>query len=185
MWWVVRCVFASSGIRNGMREVSARNHIHKKQLTIAGIDSVERCGSVWAGGQVSACRRWLSSSTTDESHDDFKPQYKGEVPKSISDVVDSDVKAHGVFVYMKGVPEAPMCGFSNMACRILDAYEVEYGSRDVLADADLREGIKKYTHWPTIPQIFIGGEFVGGCDILMEMHQNGELKQALQSLKSD
>jgi len=168
-----------------MREVSARNHIHKKQLTIAGIDSVERCGSVWAGGQVSACRRWLSSSTTDESHDDFKPQYKGEVPKSISDVVDSDVKAHGVFVYMKGVPEAPMCGFSNMACRILDAYEVEYGSRDVLADADLREGIKKYTHWPTIPQIFIGGEFVGGCDILMEMHQNGELKQALQSLKSD
>jgi monothiol glutaredoxin len=154
-------------------------------MNIAGIDSVERYSSIRAGGQVGTFRRWNSSNPTDETHDDFKPQYKGEAPKSISELVDSDVKAHGVFVYMKGIPEAPMCGFSNMACRILDAYEVEYGSRDVLADPDLREGIKKYTHWPTIPQIFIGGEFVGGCDILMEMHQNGELKQALQGLKAD
>jgi monothiol glutaredoxin len=79
---------------------------------------------------------------------------------------------------MKGVPEAPMCGFSSMACRILDAYGVDYGSRNVLEDPELREGIKKFTHWPTIPQIFIKGEFVGGSDILMQMHQKGELEEA-------
>eukprot|EP00890_Picochlorum_soloecismus_P002169 jgi/Picsp_1/2953/NSC_01177-R1_monothiol glutaredoxin-s15 len=167
-----------------LRSLRASSRVLSR-LETCGIDSVERCSGVLAGGQVNACRRWQSGNPTDETHDDFKPQYKGEAPKSVSDLVDSDVKAHGVFVYMKGVPEAPMCGFSNMACRILDAYEVEYGSRDVLADPDLREGIKKYTHWPTIPQIFIGGEFVGGCDILMEMHQNGELQQALQVVKAD
>ena len=79
---------------------------------------------------------------------------------------------------MKGIPEAPMCGFSNMACRILDAYGVDYGSRNVLEDPELREGIQKFTHWPTIPQIFIKGEFVGGSDILMQMHQKGELEEA-------
>jgi monothiol glutaredoxin len=78
-----------------------------------------------------------------------------------------------------------MCGFSNMACRILDAYEVEYGSRDVLADPDVREGVKAFTHWPTIPQIFIGGEFVGGSDILMQMHQSGELQKQLEKLAAN
>ena len=81
---------------------------------------------------------------------------------------------------MKGIPEAPMCGFSNMACRILDAYGVDYGSRNVLEDPELREGVKKYTHWPTIPQVFIKGEFVGGSDILLQMHQKGELEEAFK-----
>lgn len=73
-----------------------------------------------------------------------------------------------------------MCGFSSMAVRILDAYGVQYGSRNVLADPDVRDGIKQYTSWPTIPQVFIGGEFVGGSDILLSMHQSGELKDALE-----
>ena len=119
------------------------------------------------------------SNTSDEgTHDDFKPQYKGEAPSSVAELVEKDVKGHDVFIYMKGIPEAPMCGFSNMACRILDAYDVEYGSRNVLEDPELREGIKKVTHWPTIPQIFIKGEFVGGSDILLQMHQKGELEKA-------
>lgn len=74
-----------------------------------------------------------------------------------------------------------MCGFSNMACKILDAYGVKYGSGNVLADAELREGIKTFTQWPTIPQIFIDGEFIGGADIMMSMHQNGELEKVRAS----
>lgn len=128
----------------------------------------------WASG-----RTWSNVAGDGDTHDDFKPQFKGDAPSNIADMIESDVKSQKVFVYMKGVPEAPMCGFSNMACRILDAYGVKYGSRDVLVDPELREGIKKHTHWPTIPQIFIDGEFVGGSDILMQMHQNGELHDAL------
>ena len=70
-----------------------------------------------------------------------------------------------------------------MACRILDAYGVPYGSRNVLADPEVREGVKKFTEWPTIPQVFVAGEFVGGADILMSMHQSGELEKALGKLK--
>jgi len=76
---------------------------------------------------------------------------------------------------MKGTPNAPQCGFSNAVCRVLDAYSVTYGSSNVLADPELRDGIKSYTGWPTIPQVFVDGEFVGGCDVLLQMHQEGEL----------
>jgi monothiol glutaredoxin len=82
---------------------------------------------------------------------------------------------------MKGTPDAPMCGFSNTACRILDAYEVEYASSNVLADEELREGIKTFSQWPTIPQVYLNGEFIGGSDILMSMHKSGELEKLLQS----
>ena len=91
-------------------------------------------------------------------------------------VITRDVAEHKVFVYMKGVPDMPQCGFSNMVCRVLDAYGIRYGSRNVLEDPEIRQGIKDFTEWPTIPQVFMDGEFVGGSDILMEMHQNGELK---------
>ena len=115
------------------------------------------------------------------SHSDFATQYKAKGDQlSVNDVIDTDVSKNKVFVYMKGVPEAPQCGFSNMVCRILDAYEVEYGSRNVLEDPEIRQGIKDYTQWPTIPQVFMDGEFVGGCDILMEMHKSGELEDALK-----
>lgn len=76
-----------------------------------------------------------------------------------------------------------MCGFSNMACRILDAYGLKYGSSNVLADAGVREGIKKFTDWPTIPQVFVKGEFVGGSDVLMEMHNSGELGKLVESMQ--
>ncbi|CAG9462325.1 unnamed protein product [Pedinophyceae sp. YPF-701] len=76
---------------------------------------------------------------------------------------------------MKGTPDAPQCGFSNAVCRVLDAYGVKYGSRNVLLDDGIREGIKQYTNWPTIPQVFVDGEFIGGCDILLQLHNSGEL----------
>lgn len=123
--------------------------------------------------------RALKTSSGEDSHDDFKPQIKGSASKSVSEQIEEDISQSSVFIYMKGVPQAPMCGFSNMACRILDAYEVKYGFRDVLSDPELREGVKQFTSWPTIPQVFIKGEFVGGSDILYQMHQSGELKGKL------
>ncbi|KAL6769680.1 GRX5 [Auxenochlorella protothecoides x Auxenochlorella symbiontica] len=122
--------------------------------------------------------RPLSFST--DTHEDFQPQTKGDASKSVAEQIKEDVTKHVVFIYMKGQPERPMCGFSNMACRILDLHSVPYGSRDVLSDPDLREGIKQFTHWPTIPQIFVKGEFIGGSDILYQMHQSGELETQLK-----
>lgn len=83
---------------------------------------------------------------------------------------------------MKGNPEAPRCGFSNAVVQILRMHGVQYDSHDVLQNDEIRQGIKDFTNWPTIPQVFIKGEFVGGCDILMQMHQNGELVEELKKV---
>ena len=92
-----------------------------------------------------------------------------------SDSLGKLVKEDKVVVFMKGVPAAPKCGFSNAVVQVLRMHNVPFTSHNVLDSDELRQGIKDYTTWPTIPQIFIDGEFVGGCDILLEKHQNGEL----------
>jgi monothiol glutaredoxin len=96
----------------------------------------------------------------------------------MSDVIDEierEVKAHPVVVYMKGTPRFPMCGFSAATVEVLDELGVPYKAVDILAEAPKREAVKAYTKWPTIPQVFVGGKFVGGCDIVREMHAKGEL----------
>jgi len=90
------------------------------------------------------------------------------------------VKKNKVVVFMKGIPEEPRCGFSNAVVQILRMHGVTYDAHDVLKDEELRQGIKDFSTWPTIPQVFINGEFVGGCDILLEMHKNGELIEELK-----
>ncbi len=99
---------------------------------------------------------------------------------SVHDIIDQQVKSHPVVLYMKGSPDFPQCGFSANAVKILKACGVNeiYGV-DVLQDPDIRQGIKEYANWPTIPQLYIKGEFVGGSDIMTELYQNGELKQML------
>ncbi|KAJ6630898.1 Glutaredoxin-related protein 5, mitochondrial [Pseudolycoriella hygida] len=92
------------------------------------------------------------------------------------------VKNNKVVVFMKGVPEAPRCGFSNAVVQIMRMHGVTYDSHNVLDNEAIRQGIKDYTNWPTIPQIFINGEFVGGCDIMLQMHQNGELVEELKKV---
>lgn len=88
-----------------------------------------------------------------------------------------------VVVFMKGTPDAPRCGFSNAVCQILRFHGVnDFGSFNVLADDEIREGIKQHTSWPTIPQVFFNGEFLGGCDIMLDMHKNGELIDELQKV---
>lgn len=92
------------------------------------------------------------------------------------------VKNNKVVVFMKGIPDAPKCGFSNAVVQILRMHGVNYDSHDVLENDSIRQGIKDFTNWPTIPQVFINGEFVGGCDILLQMHQNGELIDELKKV---
>ena len=100
---------------------------------------------------------------------------------SIQDKIREQVKGHPVVLYMKGTPQFPQCGFSATAAEILKRCGVtDYFSVNVLADADVRQGIKEYANWPTIPQLYVNGEFVGGCDIMREMYASGELQQMLE-----
>ncbi|GGA07457.1 glutaredoxin [Blastomonas marina] len=93
--------------------------------------------------------------------------------------IEDVVKSHDVVLFMKGTPLFPQCGFSSRACAILDHCKVEFESVDVLQDMEIRQGIKAYSDWPTIPQLYVKGEFVGGSDIMMEMFEAGELQQML------
>ena len=96
---------------------------------------------------------------------------------------DGLVNANKVVVFMKGDPSAPRCGFSNAVVQVLRMHGVDnYDSHDVLSDQELRQGIKDYSQWPTIPQVYFNGEFVGGCDILIDMHQKGELIDELKKI---
>ena len=94
--------------------------------------------------------------------------------------IENEIKSNPIVIYMKGTPQAPLCGFSAKSVQILQSYNLPIKSHDILASEELRQGIKEFTNWPTLPQIFINGEFVGGCDILTEMHENGELAGLLK-----
>jgi monothiol glutaredoxin len=98
----------------------------------------------------------------------------------IEQFIDNEVKSNDVVVFMKGTPQFPMCGFSGQVVQILDYIGVPYKGINVLESDDLRQGIKAYAQWPTIPQLYVKGEFVGGCDIIREMFQAGELQTLLK-----
>ncbi|MEE2930042.1 MAG: Grx4 family monothiol glutaredoxin [Pseudomonadota bacterium] len=91
--------------------------------------------------------------------------------------IDNAVKGNDVLLFMKGTPTFPQCGFSSVVVQVLDYLGVEYQAVNVLENQDVREGIKAYSDWPTIPQLYVKGEFVGGCDIVKEMFEAGELKE--------
>ena len=99
--------------------------------------------------------------------------------EDVTTFIDTTIKGHDVVLFMKGTPEQPRCGFSSLVVQVLDHLGVEYVGIDVLQDDQLREGIKIYSDWPTIPQLYVKGEFLGGADIVREMYQSGELKTAL------
>ncbi|MBU3731961.1 MAG: Grx4 family monothiol glutaredoxin [Beijerinckiaceae bacterium] len=96
---------------------------------------------------------------------------------SIQDDIKTTVTENPVVLFMKGTPQFPMCGFSGQVVQILDYLGVPYKGVNVLDNQDVREGIKTYSNWPTIPQLYVKGEFIGGCDIVREMFQSGELQQ--------
>ena len=100
---------------------------------------------------------------------------------SVQDTIRQQVTTHSVVLYMKGTPQMPQCGFSAMAVQALNACGVsEFFSVNVLADPAIRQGIKEFANWPTIPQLYVNGEFVGGSDIMREMYQAGELQKLLE-----
>ena len=100
---------------------------------------------------------------------------------TINDRISSQIKDNKIVLYMKGTPDAPMCGFSATVVQILEACGVEdVATVNVLEDDEIRKGIKDFSNWPTIPQLYVGGEFVGGADILKEMYQAGELQELLK-----
>ena len=99
---------------------------------------------------------------------------------SIQDTIRQQVTGHKVVLYMKGSPQQPMCGFSATASQLLKmSGAADLFTVDVLQDPEIREGIKQYANWPTIPQLYVNGEFVGGCDIMREMYQSGELQKLI------
>ena len=95
--------------------------------------------------------------------------------------IQNDIEANPVVLYMKGTPVFPQCGFSAQVVQVLSLVGVKFKAFDVLADDQLRQGIKEFSNWPTVPQLYVKGEFVGGCDIVREMYQSGELAELLKA----
>ncbi|GDX82271.1 hypothetical protein LBMAG42_40820 [Deltaproteobacteria bacterium] len=110
-----------------------------------------------------------------EPEEAASPRGDRPVPEYVAELI----KAHKVVLFMKGTPDAPSCGFSASASSILRGYGQPFHTFDVLVDGDVREGVKQFSNWPTIPQVFINGEFVGGSDILKQLHESGDLKTML------
>ena len=99
----------------------------------------------------------------------------------IEQFIANEVKGNDVVLFMKGTPQFPQCGFSGQVVQILDHLGVSYKGLNVLESSELRDGIKAYSNWPTIPQLYVKGEFVGGCDIIREMYSTGELRELLSN----
>ena len=129
-----------------------------------------------------------SDSTENQHTPDAAPKtIKFEEPKSargdkeVGEFIESFVKENTIVLFMKGTPSQPLCGFSANAAGILSSYGKPYVTFDVISDQDVREGVKTFSQWPTLPQIYVGGEFLGGSDILSDMHQNGQLKEEIDA----
>lgn len=103
---------------------------------------------------------------------------RGQTP--VNEFIDDLVKKNQIVLFMKGSPTAPQCGFSARAASILLSYGKPLAHFNVLEDGEVREGVKQYSQWPTIPQVYVGGEFLGGSDILAQMHENGELRAEIE-----
>jgi monothiol glutaredoxin len=103
------------------------------------------------------------------------------VAEDIFERIQKQIGGSRVVLYMKGTPALPQCGFSQVTSQILTRLGVEYQTYDVLQDPALREGIKQFSNWPTIPQLYIGGEFVGGCDIVRSMYESGDLQRLIET----
>tara|TARA_A100000164_G_scaffold371254_1_gene398650 strand:- start:406 stop:726 length:321 start_codon:yes stop_codon:yes gene_type:complete len=100
-----------------------------------------------------------------------------ELDEGVKSRIEKEISSNDVVLFMKGTPVFPQCGFSSMVSQVLNHIGVEFKGVDVLAEPTLRDGIKSFSDWPTIPQLYVKGEFIGGCDIVKEMYENGELQE--------
>ena len=99
--------------------------------------------------------------------------------------IEDQIKNNKILLYMKGTPEAPMCGFSAQAVNLLKQHNVNFKSFNIFDDENIRQGVKEYSDWPTFPQLYVNGELVGGCDIMTELHESGELEKILEKAKNN
>eukprot|EP01103_Thecamoeba_quadrilineata_P017171 TRINITY_DN5988_c0_g1_i1.p1 TRINITY_DN5988_c0_g1~~TRINITY_DN5988_c0_g1_i1.p1 ORF type:complete len:146 (+),score=26.49 TRINITY_DN5988_c0_g1_i1:56-493(+) len=112
----------------------------------------------------------------------FNSSSTNAVEESYIKKITQDVKSHPVVVYMKGSPSAPQCGYSGGVARLLESEGVDFFSRDILSDNDLRTTLKKFSNWQTFPQVYLNGDFVGGYDIMVELYKSGELTKMLENM---
>ena len=140
---------------------------------------------VLKGRTTTILTRCMATGST--GHPDFARQVKkSSAPQGLDEVlkiIDGQVKGNDVMLYMKGTPSQPQCGFSSQAVRILNAVGVDFSSVNVLEYPSIRDGIKSYSEWPTLPQLYVKGEFVGGCDIMTGMFTSGDLEKLMRDKK--
>lgn len=105
---------------------------------------------------------------------------KGKTMSTVQERIKKDIETHPVILFMKGSKLMPLCGFSGQVVEVLSGFGIDFETRNVLEDDELRQGIKTYSNWPTLPQLYIKGEFIGGCDIIMQLHEQGELEKLLR-----
>ena len=149
-------------------------------LFVASILSAASCALAFVtpvSSSVGAVQRYTSTSL-EMSDDDV-------IASSTQDKIQALVDDNPVLLFMKGSKLFPQCGFSNSACQILQSYNIDFHSVDVLANEEIRQGVKVFSQWPTIPQLYVCGEFIGGSDIMIEMFQSGELGEMIEKAKAD
>ncbi|HCP44836.1 MAG TPA: Grx4 family monothiol glutaredoxin [Deltaproteobacteria bacterium] len=144
----------------------------KRRLPIVGGDREPRPSEAWTPP--------TSTRATSPAAEPPPPPPPPRTADEVRSEIEEDVKNHPIVLYMKGSERAPQCGFSAAVVDMLQQLAVPFETRDVIADPVLRQVIKDYSDWPTLPQLYLGGEFVGGCDIVREMHEQGELKKAVE-----
>lgn len=151
-----------------------------------GARSLQTFQHMAAVSAVSGVRCFSAKVGSEDSHSDFAPERKAaasvEGDEELTEFLNTAITEHKVLLFMKGVPENPRCGFSAKVVAMLREHNANFSSADVLASDEIREGIKKFSNWPTVPQLYVDGEFIGGCDIVTEMHKNGELEELLNSV---
>lgn len=150
-------------------------------------NSIKKRLPIFGSGQAAPARDAAPSSPAPRSAappPEPEPEpARADVP--VSEFIDELVKTNKIVLFMKGSPAQPQCGFSANASAILRTYGKPLAHFDVLSDPEVRQGIKAYSQWPTIPQVYVNGEFLGGSDILMQMHQAGELKEVIDAAYAD
>eukprot|EP01082_Thalassiosira_pseudonana_P009628 g8581.t1 g8581 contig3:423781-424357(-) len=152
--------------------------------------------SLFIATLLSSCSAFAPSSTSIQRHATpsnvvvigapSHVRHSTQLPMSATnDKIQSLVDENPVLLFMKGSKLFPQCGFSNTACQILQSYNIDFHTVDVLADDEVRQGVKVFSDWPTIPQLYVCGEFIGGSDIMIEMYQSGELGEMIEKAKAD
>lgn len=159
------------------------NTFHLRSLSaLPTVSKFASCDKRLFSSSSSSSSSVASSSATSNKdgngHSDFETKSKVQVSSDdeVQEFLKQAVKEHPVLLFMKGTPESPKCGFSKRVVDMLVGLDVDFSSADVLASAEIREGIKKFSDWPTLPQLYVDGNFIGGCDIVTDMHSQGQLK---------